>query len=149
VVSDGNATGKDTGIQFDPKLVGTSLRRSLEMKSIERTVLEHYRASGYSLARIDSIVVDGNSETAAVFVDPGHVGVQVHRVGGQVRAVALDVTNEQAAARAVAIATEAFGGLDVLANNAGYGNVSSIEDTSLDEFRAQIETNLFGVINVT
>jgi NAD(P)-dependent dehydrogenase (short-subunit alcohol dehydrogenase family) len=34
-------------------------------------------------------------------------------------------------------------------NNAGYGDISPIEDTSLDEFRAQIETNLFGVINVT
>jgi NAD(P)-dependent dehydrogenase (short-subunit alcohol dehydrogenase family) len=37
----------------------------------------------------------------------------------------------------------------VLANNAGYGEISPIEDTSLDEFRAQIDTNLFGVINVT
>jgi NAD(P)-dependent dehydrogenase (short-subunit alcohol dehydrogenase family) len=34
-------------------------------------------------------------------------------------------------------------------NNAGYGDVGSIEDTSLADFRAQIETNLFGVINVT
>src|SRR5260370_24127295 len=73
----------------------------------------------------------------------------VERCGAQVRAVALVVTNAQAAARAVALATRAFGRLDVLANNAGYGDVSPIEDTSLDEFRAQIETNLFGVINVT
>jgi NAD(P)-dependent dehydrogenase (short-subunit alcohol dehydrogenase family) len=42
-----------------------------------------------------------------------------------------------------------FGGLDVLVNNAGYGNVSSVEDTPLDDFRAQIETNLFGVIIMT
>ena len=34
-------------------------------------------------------------------------------------------------------------------NNAGYGSVGSIEDTSIDEIRAQIEANLFGVINVT
>jgi NAD(P)-dependent dehydrogenase (short-subunit alcohol dehydrogenase family) len=39
--------------------------------------------------------------------------------------------------------------LDVLVNNAGYGNVSSVEDTPLDDFRAQIETNLFGVIIMT
>jgi len=44
---------------------------------------------------------------------------------------------------------ETFGRLDVLVNNAGYSDICSIEDTSLDEFRAQIETNLFGVINVT
>ena len=69
--------------------------------------------------------------------------------GDRVRTVALDVTNEQAALAAVAIARQTFGRLDVVANNAGYGNVCPIEDTSLAEFRAQIETNLFGVINVT
>jgi hypothetical protein len=42
-----------------------------------------------------------------------------------------------------------FGKLDVLVNNAGYGNVAPIEDTTLEEFRAQIETNLFGVIILT
>jgi NAD(P)-dependent dehydrogenase (short-subunit alcohol dehydrogenase family) len=66
-----------------------------------------------------------------------------------VRAVELDVISEQAATDAVTVAKEAFGRLNVLANNAGYGNIGPIEDTSLDEFRAQIETNLFGVINVT
>ena len=44
---------------------------------------------------------------------------------------------------------DAFGRLDVLANNAGYGNIGSVEDTPIDEFREIIETNLFGVINVT
>jgi NAD(P)-dependent dehydrogenase (short-subunit alcohol dehydrogenase family) len=34
-------------------------------------------------------------------------------------------------------------------NNAGYGDVAAIEDTGIDEFRAQIETNLFGTIIVT
>lgn len=65
------------------------------------------------------------------------------------RGVSLDVTNEQAAAHAVSVATQAFGRLDVLVNNAWYGDVSPIEDTGLDEFRAQIETNFFDVINVT
>ena len=44
---------------------------------------------------------------------------------------------------------QTFGGLDVLVNNAGYGNVCPVEDTSLADFRAQIETNLFGVIIMT
>jgi NAD(P)-dependent dehydrogenase (short-subunit alcohol dehydrogenase family) len=71
------------------------------------------------------------------------------RFGGSVRAVSLDVTKEAQAKYAVNAAMQTFGGLDVLVNNAGYGNVCPVEDTSVAEFRAQIETNLFGVIIMT
>jgi NAD(P)-dependent dehydrogenase (short-subunit alcohol dehydrogenase family) len=81
--------------------------------------------------------------------DPGRLKDLVVRYGDQVRAIALDVTDEQAATGAVAEAIEAFGRLDVVANNAGYGDVCPIEDMSMTEFRAQIETNLFGVVHVT
>jgi len=37
----------------------------------------------------------------------------------------------------------------VVANVAGYGNLGAIEDTTIDDFRAQIETNLFGAINLS
>src|SRR6202163_3780409 len=71
------------------------------------------------------------------------------KFGEKVRTVPLDVTNEVQAKYAVDAAIQTFGGLDVIVNNAGYGNVSSVEDTSLADFRAQIETNLFGVIIMT
>ena len=71
------------------------------------------------------------------------------KFGERVRTIPLDVTNEEQAKNAVEAAIQTFGGLDVLVNNAGYGNVSSVEDTSLADFRAQIETNLFGVIIMT
>ena len=80
---------------------------------------------------------------------PAQLDDLVERHDGRVRAVALDVTDARAAEAAVATAVDAFGRLDVLVNNAGYGDVGSIEETSLAEFRAQIETNLFGVITVT
>jgi len=71
------------------------------------------------------------------------------KYGDQVRLVDLDVTDAAAALGAVRVARDAFGRLDVLANNAGYGNLGSVEDTSLEEFHEIIETNLFGVINTT
>ncbi|HEY6476947.1 MAG TPA: SDR family NAD(P)-dependent oxidoreductase, partial [Polyangia bacterium] len=50
---------------------------------------------------------------------------------------------------AVAVATSAFGRLDVVVNNAGYIKANSVEDLPEDDFRRQIEINLFGVYNVT
>ncbi|MFF8866432.1 SDR family NAD(P)-dependent oxidoreductase [Streptomyces sp. NPDC015139] len=64
-------------------------------------------------------------------------------------AVSLDVTSPSEARDVVAAAVARFGTLDVVVNNAGYATSGSIEDFPEDEFRAQIEANLFGVINVT
>jgi NAD(P)-dependent dehydrogenase (short-subunit alcohol dehydrogenase family) len=69
--------------------------------------------------------------------------------GEQLLPLALDVTSQSQADNAIEKAIKVFGRIDVLVNNAGYGNVAPIEDTTVQEFRAQIETNLFGVIIVT
>ena len=71
------------------------------------------------------------------------------KYGEKIRTVVLDVTNEAQEKSAFEVAISSFGSLDVLVNNAGFGNVSPVEDTSLADFRAQIETNLFGVIIMT
>lgn len=69
--------------------------------------------------------------------------------GDRVLPLQLDVTDERQASDVVRTAIDAFGGLDVLVNNAGYGHVAPIEETPLQDFREQIETNLFGVIILT
>jgi len=67
----------------------------------------------------------------------------------RLRTVALDVTDAAAAGAAVAVATSAFGRLDVVVNNAGYIKANSIEDLPEQEFRRQLEINFFGVYHVT
>jgi len=94
-------------------------------------------------------VLEAGDRVVATARNPEHLVELEGRYSGRVRAVALDVTNEAQAKAAFEVAIASFGGLDVLVNNAGYGNVSPVEDTSLADFRAQIETNLFGVIIMT
>ncbi len=62
-------------------------------------------------------------------------------------AAALDVTDRDQIAAAVAAAHEAFGGLDVLVNNAGYGYLSAVEEGDDAEVRALFDTNFFGVVD--
>ena len=63
--------------------------------------------------------------------------------------VKLDVTRPEDAKAAVARGVERFGRIDVLVNNAGNFYAGFFEEISPEDFRAQIETNLFGPVNVT
>jgi NAD(P)-dependent dehydrogenase (short-subunit alcohol dehydrogenase family) len=63
--------------------------------------------------------------------------------------VALDVTDPASAGAAMQVAVDRFGRIDVLVNNAGNFNAGFFEELTPEEFRAQIETTLFGPINVT
>jgi NAD(P)-dependent dehydrogenase (short-subunit alcohol dehydrogenase family) len=68
---------------------------------------------------------------------------------GNLMVVKLDITNPEEAKAAVAAAVERFGRIDVLVNNAGNFYAGFFEEISPEDFRAQIETNLFGPVNVT
>jgi NAD(P)-dependent dehydrogenase (short-subunit alcohol dehydrogenase family) len=104
------------------------------------------RGLGRELAQ--AVLDDGDNAVAAAR-RPGQLDDLVARYGGRVRAVPLDVTDPAAAREAVQTAVGEFGRLDVVVNNAGYATSAAIEDVPDEEFRAQLETNLFGVVNVT
>ncbi|WP_061006503.1 SDR family NAD(P)-dependent oxidoreductase [Mycolicibacterium mucogenicum] len=63
--------------------------------------------------------------------------------------VPLDVTDDEQVRSAIDTAIQRWGRLDVLVNNAGYANMAAVEDVDVDDFRAQVETNFFGVVRLT
>jgi NAD(P)-dependent dehydrogenase (short-subunit alcohol dehydrogenase family) len=68
-------------------------------------------------------------------------------VGDRAVIVALDVTDKEQIAAAVRAANDAFGGIDVLVNNAGNGYLSAIEEGEEDRVRKLFDTNCFGVVD--
>lgn len=73
------------------------------------------------------------------------------RLGAQpnLLAVRLDVTREEEAHQAVAEGIKRFGRIDVLINNAGFGVLGAVEETSASETERLFATNVFGLLNVT
>ncbi|MEI7546071.1 MAG: SDR family NAD(P)-dependent oxidoreductase [Mycobacteriaceae bacterium] len=69
--------------------------------------------------------------------------------GDAIESIALDVTDRQGCFAAVEAAHDRFGRLDIVVNNAGYGQYGFVEELSESEARAQIDTNLFGPLWIT
>ncbi|WP_328648840.1 SDR family NAD(P)-dependent oxidoreductase [Amycolatopsis sp. NBC_00348] len=97
---------------------------------------------------VEQALADGH-RVVATARDPRTLADLVERYGDRVHLEPLDVTDPAAAEAAVAGGVAAFGRLDVVVNNAGQGDRVSLEDTSLEVFRRQLETNFFGTVHVT
>jgi NAD(P)-dependent dehydrogenase (short-subunit alcohol dehydrogenase family) len=69
--------------------------------------------------------------------------------GDRILPLRLDVTDRAEVDAAVRVAVDAFGRIDVVVNNAGYGLLGGVEEVTEDQARAQIETNFFGALWVT
>jgi len=93
--------------------------------------------------------LDAGDFVAATARQPAQLDDLVAAHGERLRVIALDVTDARAARSAIVEAHGHFGRLDVIVNNAGYANVSPIETTDDEDFRAQFETNFWGVHNVS
>src|SRR5882762_9965602 len=73
----------------------------------------------------------------------------VAQYGDRVRPVTLEVRDEVAAKAAVPLTVDAFGRLDVLVNNAGYGQIAPFEQISAEDFQAIVDTCFYGVVYTT
>jgi len=73
----------------------------------------------------------------------------VAQYGERVKSVGLEVRDEAAAKAAVQLAVDNFGRLDVLVNNAGYGQIAPFEQMSGEDFQAVVDTCFYGVVYTT
>jgi NAD(P)-dependent dehydrogenase (short-subunit alcohol dehydrogenase family) len=95
----------------------------------------------------EAALADGNAVVAA-----GRNAAAITERFGNAPAllpVALDVTNEAQAQAAVQAALERFGRIDVLVNNAGFGLLGAVEESSDADVRRMYDTNVFGLLNIT
>ena len=115
---------------------------------MQKTWLVTGSSRGFGRAIAAAALRNGNCVVATAR-RPDQLDDLAKAYGDQVLTFALDVTDSAAAKRAVAAAVSTFGSLDVVVNNAGYADSAPIEEMSEESFRDQIQTNLFGVVNVT
>jgi NAD(P)-dependent dehydrogenase (short-subunit alcohol dehydrogenase family) len=95
------------------------------------------------------VALEAGERVAATARNPERLRDLLDKYGDAVLVLRLDVTDYDAAARVVTQAEQTFGRIDVVVNNAGYSDLGSFEDTTIDSFRTQIDTNFYGVVNVS
>jgi NAD(P)-dependent dehydrogenase (short-subunit alcohol dehydrogenase family) len=104
------------------------------------------RGLGVEIAKA---ALDAGDCVMATGRDPGLV---LEALGGErecLMVAQLDVTRSGDARAAVEAAVERFGGIDVLVNNAGYGHLGFFEESTAQDIRAQFDSNVFGLMEVT
>jgi NAD(P)-dependent dehydrogenase (short-subunit alcohol dehydrogenase family) len=92
--------------------------------------------------------LERGDKVAAAARDPSTFSALVERYGSAVLPLKVDVTDDRAVSAAVEQAHACFRRLDVVVCSAGYGLIGTIEEVSLAEARANIETNVLGTLAV-
>lgn len=104
------------------------------------------RGLGLAIARA---ALEAGHTVVASGRHPERTAKALAEYGDRVRTPRLDVTDSAAVEKVVAETSEEFGRIDVLANNAGYGQLGAFETISDAALRRQFDTNVFGTMAVT
>jgi NAD(P)-dependent dehydrogenase (short-subunit alcohol dehydrogenase family) len=105
-------------------------------------------STGLGRALAARVLADGGRAVVTAR-DPGTLTDLVDGHGDRALALPLDVTDPAQVATAVERAESAFGRIDVLVNNAGYGYLAAVEEGEDDQVRELFETNVFGLVSLT
>lgn len=129
-------------------LTSLILRESTVANASTRTWLITGCSSGFGRALASAVLKRGDAVVLTAR-SPDLLADLVSTYPDRAVAISLDVTRDGDPARAVAEALNRFGRLDVLVNNAGFGLIGAVEETTPAEYRPLFETNVFGLIEMT
>ncbi|MDF5730981.1 MAG: oxidoreductase [Rhizonema sp. PD38] len=104
-------------------------------------------STGFGRALAQAVLKHGD-DVVATARKPEQLNDLVGEFPDTAKAVRLDVTNLNEVKAVVDTVIEAFGRIDVLVNNAGFGLIGALEEVSEEQIRRNFETNLFGAINM-
>jgi NAD(P)-dependent dehydrogenase (short-subunit alcohol dehydrogenase family) len=104
------------------------------------------RGLGLAIARA---ALEAGHQVVATARQPEQIKAALPGYGERLLALPLDLTRSEQAGAVVARAMQGFGRIDVLVNNAGYGQLGWFENVSDKQVRDQFETNVFGTMNIT
>ncbi|OUJ74014.1 oxidoreductase [Hymenobacter crusticola] len=95
-----------------------------------------------------TLLLKKGDRVVATFRKPEQVEAFSQKVPGQSLGVLADMTNAEQVATAVQQAIDAFGRLDVVVNNAGYGSLGSLEEIPEEEVQRQFDVNVYGPLRL-
>src|SRR5713226_3631520 len=123
-------------------------RSRKDQKMTQRTWLITGSGNGLGRNIAEAALAAGDTVVAGAR-RPEELAPLVAQYGERVKPVTLEVREETAAKAAVQLAVDTFGRLDVLVNNAGYGQIAPFEQMSAEDFQAILDTCFYGVVYTT
>ena len=117
---------------------------------MEKVALVTGSSSGIGLETVLALARDGYHTFASMrdIKKAGELEYAAKKENLSIKVIELDVDNEESIISAIKKITSDNGRIDVLVNNAGYGQFGCTEDVTVDEFRKQFETNFFSIVRI-